>query len=42
MKRTQQKIRGQTIDKTMAKPASVVKNYEKTLGLIWNGSLSHM
>ena len=31
MKRTQQKIRGQTIDKTIAKPVGVVKNHEKPM-----------
>ena len=34
MDRTEQTIRGQTIDKTMAKPIGVVKNQEKAI--IWN------
>ena len=36
MKRTKYEIRGQTIDKTMAKPAGMVKNHEKTI--TWNGA----
>ena len=31
MKRTEQKIRGQTIDKTMTKPVDVIKNQEKPI-----------
>ena len=31
MKRTQQNIPGQTVDKTMAKPIGVVKNQEKPI-----------
>ena len=31
IKRNQQKIEGQTIDKTMAKPVGVVKNQEKPI-----------
>ena len=31
MKSTQQKIRGQTIDKTIAKPVGVIKNHEKSM-----------
>ena len=31
MKMAQQYIRGQTIDKTKAKPVGVVKNYEKPI-----------
>ena len=39
VQRTQQKIRGQTADKTIAKRANVVKNdHEKTI--IWNSALS--
>ena len=34
MKRTQQRIWGQAINKTIAKLVGVVKNYKKTL--IWN------
>ena len=37
MKRTK-KIQGQTIDKTMVKPAGLVKNYEKII--IWNDALT--
>ena len=38
MKRTQQKIRNQTIDKTMVKPFGVAKNQEKPI--IYNKALS--
>ena len=34
MNGTEQKIRGQTVDKTMAKPADVVKNQQNPI--IWN------
>ena len=37
MKRTQQKIRNQTIDKTMAKPACVVKIHKNPI--FWNGTM---
>ena len=40
MKRTQQKIRDQTIDKIMAKPAGVVKNYDETI--IWTSAMASL
>ena len=40
MKRRQQKIRCQTMNETMAKPAGVVKNHEKII--TWNGAISKL
>ena len=38
MNGTDQKIRGQTIDKTMAKPVGMVKNQEKVI--VWNKAMA--